>query len=121
MSEQQILNAQRYAESKGKYFSSADGKTYASYQDAVDAQKPSHPTGPAKNDPNQYHPGQKPKAVPGPPIDWLKNETQIEKIKAELDAGNDYSHLGGSPFVQQVPSIGLVPGDPNKLATLGGY
>ena len=39
MSKQQVLNAQKYAESKGKYFSSTDGKTYESYQAAVDAQK----------------------------------------------------------------------------------
>jgi len=37
MSKKEVLNAQRYAESKGKYFSSTDGKTYASYQDAVNA------------------------------------------------------------------------------------
>ena len=39
MSGAQLLNAQAYAESKGKYFSSTDGKTYESYQDAVDAKK----------------------------------------------------------------------------------
>jgi len=51
MSKQQVLNAQRYAESKGKYFSSTDGKTYESYQAAVDAQKsksaPSTPSTPS--------------------------------------------------------------------------
>ena len=39
MSKKQVLNAQKYAASKGKYFSSADGKTYESYQAAVDAKK----------------------------------------------------------------------------------
>ena len=39
MSGAQLLNAQAYAESKGKYFSSTDGKTYESYQAAVDAKK----------------------------------------------------------------------------------
>ena len=39
MTQSELLNAQRYAESKGKYFSSADGKTYPSYQAALDAQK----------------------------------------------------------------------------------
>ena len=39
MTQSEILNAQRYAESKGKYFSSADGKTYPSYQAALDAQR----------------------------------------------------------------------------------
>ena len=39
MSGAQLLNAQAYAESKGKYFSSTDGKTYESYQSAVDAKK----------------------------------------------------------------------------------
>ncbi len=53
MSKQQVLNAQKFAESKGKYFSSTDGKTYESYQDAVDAQKsksatPTTPTASAK-------------------------------------------------------------------------
>ena len=51
MSKQQVLNAQKYAESKGKYFSSTDGKTYESYQAAVDAQKsksaPSTPSTPS--------------------------------------------------------------------------
>ena len=37
MSKKEVLNAQKYAESKGKYFSSTDGKTYASYQDAINA------------------------------------------------------------------------------------
>ena len=40
MTQSELLNAQRYAESKGKYFSSTDGKTYASYQDALNAQRP---------------------------------------------------------------------------------
>ena len=53
MSKKQVLNAQKYAESKGKYFSSTDGKTYDSYQDAVDAKKsksatPAKPTASAK-------------------------------------------------------------------------
>ena len=39
MTQSELLNAQRYAESKGKYFSSTDGKTYASYQAALDAQR----------------------------------------------------------------------------------
>ncbi len=39
MSQAELLNAQKYAASKGKYFSSADGKTYPSYQAALDAQK----------------------------------------------------------------------------------
>ena len=37
MTQAQVLNAQKYAESKGKYYSSSDGKTYESYQAAVDA------------------------------------------------------------------------------------
>ena len=50
MSKQQVLNAQKYAESKGKYFSSTDGRTYESYQAAVDAQKSTSatPVAPAK-------------------------------------------------------------------------
>jgi len=39
MSKAEVLNAQKYAESKGKYFSSADGRTYENYQAAVDARK----------------------------------------------------------------------------------
>ena len=39
MSKKQVLNSQKYAASKGKYFSSSDGKTYESYQAAVDAKK----------------------------------------------------------------------------------
>ena len=35
MSAAQLMNAQAYAESKGKYFSSTTGKTYASYSDAI--------------------------------------------------------------------------------------
>ena len=70
---------------------------------------------------------QKPKAAPGPPIDWLKNEAEI---KNALAAGTDYSDLGGSPFVPEVPSyfsspppIGLPAADTNKMSIygLGGY
>jgi hypothetical protein len=39
MSQAEAINAQKYAKSKGKYFSSTDGKTYESYQAAVDAKK----------------------------------------------------------------------------------
>ena len=39
MSQAEAINAQKYAASKGKYFSSADGRTYESYQAAVDAKK----------------------------------------------------------------------------------
>ena len=45
MSQAEALNAQKYAASKGKYYSSADGKTYPNYQAAVDAQTKFHKGG----------------------------------------------------------------------------
>ena len=60
MSGAQLLNAQAYAESKGKYFSSSDGKTYESYQAAVDAKKARL----ASNKPNVSIPAPPPKPAP---------------------------------------------------------
>ena len=60
MSGAQLLNAQAYAESKGKYFSSTDGKTYESYQAAVDAKKARL----ASSKPNVSIPAPPPKPAP---------------------------------------------------------
>ena len=60
MSKKQVLNAQKYAASKGKYFSSSDGKTYESYQAAVDAKKARL----ASNKPNVSIPAPPPKPAP---------------------------------------------------------
>ena len=60
MSKKQVLNSQKYAASKGKYFSSSDGKTYESYQAAVDAKKARL----ASNKPNVSIPAPPPKPAP---------------------------------------------------------
>ena len=60
MSKEEVLNAQKYAASKGKYFSSADGRTYESYQAAVDARKAKL----ASNKPNVSIPAPPPKPAP---------------------------------------------------------
>jgi len=56
----QLLNAQAYAKSKGKYFSSTDGKTYESYQAAVDAKKAKL----SSNKPNVSIPAPPPRPAP---------------------------------------------------------
>ena len=60
MSKKQVLNSQKYAASKGKYFSSSDGKTYESYQAAVDAKKARL----ASSKPNVSIPAPPPKPAP---------------------------------------------------------
>ncbi len=80
MSGAQLLNAQAYAESKGKYFSSTDGKTYESYQAAVDAKKARL----ASSKPNVSIPAPPPKPEP---------KVVVENTKS---GGGDSSGSGNS-------------------------
>ena len=83
----ELLNAQRYAESKGKYFSSADGKTYASYQDALDAQKVK-PAQISKSQP-KINPTITPPVKPEPKVNLMELFAAPELPPAEPNGRNN--------------------------------
>jgi len=78
MTQSELINAQRYAESKGKYFSSTDGKTYASYQAALNAQRPK-PAQISKSQ-RQFTPTIGPPVKPQPRVEFMDIVDNFNKI-----------------------------------------
>ena len=111
MSKQQVLNAQKYAASRGKYFSSTDGKTYKSYQDALDAQK--------EKSKAQISPQQKPKTAPPPPHTSVVDPTFGHEITTWGSTEGTESSSNPSPATPSTPNIPIIGGWLDKLAVLG--
>ena len=98
MSKKQVLNSQKYAASKGKYFSSSDGKTYESYQAAVDAKKARL----ASNKPNI--------SIPAPP-----SKPAPKVVVANTGSGRDGSFGAGTSGKGRPSDVNAAnPGNGNK-------
>ena len=98
MSKKQVLNSQKYAASKGKYFSSSDGKTYESYQAAVDAKKARL----ASSKPNVSIPAPPPKPAP-------------KVVVANTGSGRDGSFGAGTSGKGRPSDVNAAnPGNGNK-------
>ena len=87
MTQSELLNAQRYAESKGKYFSSTDGKTYASYQDALNAQRPK-PAQISKSQ-RQLTPAIGPPVKPQPKVEFMDIVDKFNRIGQPTPSGRN--------------------------------
>lgn len=110
MTQSELINAQGYAESKGKYFSSTDGKTYASYQAALNAQRPK-PAQISKSQ-RQFTPVIGPPVKPEPKVQLMQIFDDFNQAMAEPSGRNSIPPFSPTTVgsKQKTDLLGLLTG-----------